>query len=253
MFFINLLINFIFKYTKVIFAYKKMNKVNKIGCIIFARYNSKRFPGKVLNKIGKKTLLEIIYLRSRLVFSKNRIVIATTKKKSDLPIIQFCKNNKILFYRGSSDNLIKRSIDCCKKFKFSGFARICGDRPIFDYQLLNKMLKIYNNNRYDLVTNCFPKTFPSGLTNEIISLKTLISINKKKNLLKEDKEHMINYIYKNHDNFNILNIKSNFKKKFKKLNFSINKKKDVNFIFKILRKKNMNYTLPTKSYLNFLI
>jgi spore coat polysaccharide biosynthesis protein SpsF len=228
-----------------------MNKKCKIGCLIFARYNSKRLRGKVLKKIGKKTLLEIIYLRSRLVFSKKKIVIATTKSKSDDPIVEFCKINNIQFFRGNSNNLIKRSIECCKKYKFTSFARICGDRPIFDYLLLKKMLKIYKNNKYDLVTNCYPKTFASGLTNEIVSYKALIEINKKKNLSKEHKEHMINYIYKNPNNFNILNIKSKFKNKLNKLDFSINKKIDIKFIFKILKKKNMNYTLPTKSYLNF--
>ena len=62
---------------------------------------------------------------------------------------------------------------------------------------------------------------------------------------------MINYIYKNPNDFNILNIKSKFKNKLNKLDFSINKKKDIKFIFNILKKKKMNYSLPTKSYLNF--
>ena len=44
---------------------------------------------------------------------------------------------------------------------------------------------------------------------------------------------MINYIYKNTNDFNILNIKSKFKNKLNKLDFSINKKKDIKFIYNI--------------------
>jgi spore coat polysaccharide biosynthesis protein SpsF len=227
-----------------------MYKLNQIGCLIFARFNSKRLLGKCLKNIGKKTLLEIVYLRCKLVFPKKRIIIATTNKESDDVLINFCKKKKINFFRGSENNLIERSILCCKKFKLRAFARVCGDRPIFDYILLKKMLKIFKNNKYDLVTNYSRKTLPSGLTNEIVSLDTLIKIAKKKNILASEKQHMINYIYKNKNLFNIFNVRMNLNKKYLKKNFSINRNKDIKYILKIFKKKNLNYGLPTLSYLD---
>lgn len=112
------------------------------------------------------------------------------------------------------------------------------------------MLKIFKNNKYDLVTNYSRRTLPSGLTNEIVSLDTLIKIAKKKNILASEKQHMINYIYKNKNLFNIFNVRMNLNKKYLKKNFSINRNKDIKYILKIFKKKNLNYGLPTLSYLD---
>ena len=103
-----------------------MNKKKKLGCIIFARYDSKRLKGKVLKNVCNKPLLEIIYLRLTKVFSKDNIVIATSKDKEDKNIVEFCLKNKINYFCGSKKDLIKRSIECCKMYNFSGFARVCG-------------------------------------------------------------------------------------------------------------------------------
>ena len=61
---------------------------------------------------------------------------------------------------------------------------------------------------------------------------------------------MINYIYKNKNLFNIFNVRMNLNKKYLKKNFSINRNKDIKYILKIFKKKNLNYGLPTLSYLD---
>jgi len=61
---------------------KKSN--NKVICIIQARMNSTRLPGKVLRKISDKPMLW--YILNSLQYSKtlDHIVVATTKKIDDL-------------------------------------------------------------------------------------------------------------------------------------------------------------------------
>ena len=52
--------------------------------------------------------------------------------------------------------------------------RISADSPLIDHQIINKIINIYMKNKnYDLITNIFPKTFPSGQSVEIIKTKTL--------------------------------------------------------------------------------
>ena len=228
-----------------------MNKKKKLGCIIFARYDSKRLRGKVLKNVCNKPLLEIIYLRLTKVFSKDNIVIATSKDKEDKNIVEFCLKNKINYFCGSKNDLIKRSIECCKMYNFSGFARVCGDRPFLDFKLLKKMVEKFNEEKFDLVTNCFPKTFPSGFTNEIITVKALKKTNKF-NLLKSEKEHMINFFYKKSIKFNIYNFKSTLERKIIKKNFSINNYKDLSLARKIYKKYNNNYLIDSKKILTDL-
>ena len=43
---------------------------------------------------------------------------------------------KKLMFTGEVKIIMNRAIECCKKFNFNGFARICGDRPFFVQILL---------------------------------------------------------------------------------------------------------------------
>ncbi len=215
---------------------KKINKIlksKKVGLIIYARMTSKRFPGKVLTKIyDNQTISEIIVNKLKNNGCKKQIVVATTKRKSDKKIINFCKKNKIKYFLGSHENVFQRTVQCIKKYKFQYFVRICADRPLFDTDLMEKMIKIITSKNFDIVTNAFPRTFPKGLTCEVAKSSIFEKTNQNK-LLKKDKEHIFNYFYRNKI-YKIHNIKSKFDTKFIKKNFCIDTKKDIKKIRNIL-------------------
>ena len=76
--------------------------------IIQARFDSTRFPGKILKTINGKSLLEILILRLKKSKLVNKIIVATTKKKNDDEIIKQTKHLDIDYYRGSSNNVLQR-------------------------------------------------------------------------------------------------------------------------------------------------
>ena len=101
---------------------------------------------------------------------------------------------------------------------------------------MNKAIKIFENskNKYDLVTNVFPRTFPQGQSVEII--KTLIIEKNIKKFNKLDKEHVTKFFYDNSEKFYIKNfIYLGNKKKIKQ---SIDTKKDLKNILSKINKKN---------------
>jgi spore coat polysaccharide biosynthesis protein SpsF (cytidylyltransferase family) len=215
--------------------------MKKIGIIIYARTSSKRLPNKVLKTIFKKSLLEIIMLRiKKKNLKKFPIVINTSKNISDDLIIKFCKKNKINFFRGSLNNVLDRTIKCCKKYNFKSFVRINADRPFIDYKMIKRMIDVYLANNYDIVTNQHPKNVPSGLACEVASTKIFHDLKNSKTSKKE-KEHIFNYFYNNAKNYKIYNYKDTFYNKIKKKKLSIDTKKDFlkieNLIKKIKLKK----------------
>tara|TARA_B100000401_G_scaffold96724_1_gene62130 strand:+ start:196 stop:891 length:696 start_codon:yes stop_codon:yes gene_type:complete len=219
--------------------------LKKLGCIIFARSNSKRLKKKIFKEIESLPLILVVYLRTKKVFPKKKIVIATSKNKSDDQLVKICKKNKINYFRGNLNNVYDRSVQCCKKFKFDSFMRVCSDRPFFYYELALKMKKTFEKGNFDIVTNVFPKSYPRGLTCEFIKLRVLNDV-KKTSLKKTDKEHILNYFYKNAKNYKIKNFNSNLNKKFKKLNLSIDNLSDYNRTLKIFQNNLYNPTMPTK-------
>ncbi len=199
--------------------------------IIFvqARYNSKRLKGKVLKKINNKPLL--YFLINRLKKIKNsKVIVLTSNNKSDNKIIKFCNKYSFEYFRGSHLNVYKRFCDAIRYFKPSYFIRICGDSPLQSNKIINKMIKIYKSKRSGIVTNVFPRSFPVGMSAEIINSKMFL---KKEKFIKSNlhKEHITSYFYKK-EKKNIINF--HYKKDYSKINLSVNTLKDYKKIKKFI-------------------
>ena len=86
--------------------------------------------------------------------------------------------------------MFSRTIKCIRSKKLDYVVRVCGDRPFFDTKIMNKMINIIIKNKYDIVTNVFPRTVPKGLTCEVanskIFLETRLSM-----LNTNEKEHIL--------------------------------------------------------------
>ncbi len=176
---------------------------------------------------------------SRIKKSKfiSKLVVATSNQKNDDQLTRYLKSAKISIFRGDLENVALRLYKAAKKYKATSFVRLSGDSPLIDPNILDKAIKISKNtkNKYDLITNVYPRTYPKGLSVEIIRTSIL-----KKNLIKfnkSQKEHVTSYFYKNHNEFNIKNFKLNKKNKMK---LSIDTKSNLNFILKKFNKKDFN-------------
>ena len=116
-----------------------------VTVIIQARFSSTRFPGKILNKIKKKTILEIQI--DRLKKSKNisDIIIACTKNPKDKNIIKLCKKKKIKFYIGSEENVLERYYKAAKKYNAKNILRITSDCPLIDPKIIDDLIHKFSS------------------------------------------------------------------------------------------------------------
>jgi spore coat polysaccharide biosynthesis protein SpsF len=193
--------------------------------IIQARTNSKRFRNKVLEEIYGKSLVQHVFERVGKSKKVSRIIVATSDKKTDDNLVKHLKKNKIEFYRGDLSNVSLRILKLLEKLKKKIFIRICCDSPIISYTLLNKAIQIHkkNPNKFDIITNVFPRSYPSGQSVELI--KTNLLKENIKFFNKKDKEHVTTYFYRNKKNFKIKNFTMDIKKKYIKM--SIDTKYDL--------------------------
>ena len=210
--------------------------------IIQARTSSRRFKNKILYSFYGKKLIQHVFEKIK-KSRKVKIIVSTSTNKKDDKLVKFLIDKKIKYFRGSLNNVAKRLYDTAVSEKKSFFLRISGDSPLIDFRLINKSMKIFEKNKnFDLITNIFPRTFPSGQSVEIIKTKTL-----GKNLRffsKLDKEHVTRYFYRNSSKFKIKNFVNNKHTKNKKL--SIDTHDELKRILKTFTKKKfLNY-----SYLN---
>lgn len=167
----------------------------KIGIIILCRYDSNRLPGKILKKINGKPVLDYIIERLKLVDGNYQICIATSKYQSDEPLVNYCKQKRISFFRGNKNNVAKRFLDCSLEMKIDYAVRINGDNIFTDPSIITNMLNIAKSNKWIFITNVLKRTFPEGISVEIIKVSHL----KEKIALfdKYEQEHVMPYFYKN--------------------------------------------------------
>ena len=177
----------------------KINKKNPIA-IIQARMGSTRLPGKIFKLLSGKPVLW--HCANRLKQSKNLndIVIATTKKNEDDPVVEFCKNNKINLYRGNENDVLDRYYQCAKSFKSDPIVRISADSPVIDPTIVDEVLEQFLKSPYDIYRTS--DEFPGGLDCECFSFDVLEDTWKNANLPSE-REHVCPYIYKHPEKYKI--------------------------------------------------
>ncbi len=217
-----------------------MNKV----AIITARFDSSRFPGKILETvINKKKSIDILIERARKI--NLPIILATSNLKSDDKLCSYVKrNHKIFIFRGSSINKILRWHECFRRFKIKKACFIDGDDLCFDYKLYKR--NIEKNEDSKIIT--YPKNIITGIFTHILS--------------KECLEEIVSFIKKKQDTEMIepfLNKVSFKKKKIKVQKIYLNKKIRLTLDYSedLLLIKNVYHnfktTIDTSVIVNYLI
>ena len=203
------------------------------GIIILSRMSSKRLPKKALIKINKIPIIDYVIKVAKNVINKEKIILSTSLLSEDDVFEKIAQRNDIKLFRGDLKNVYERFYQTMKKFNLEYAIRLNGDSPLNHHLILKKAIKVFSKNiKADIITNIFPRTFPKGMSTEIISRK-LLQNNKNKISDKYDLENITSFFYKNEKKFNIINFVSN-KKKRPQYNLSIDNKYDSDILKKIL-------------------
>ena len=144
----------------------------RIAIISQARFCSTRLPGKVLMKIGDRTLLE--YHLERLSISGFPIIVATSNTKECDPIVDICREFGVHVYRGSESDVLERYYEAAKSFEVDIIIRVTSDCPLIDGSILKKEVDLYLNtgDRRTLLT-MDDETYPVGVGGEVFSVEIL--------------------------------------------------------------------------------
>lgn len=179
----------------------------KVAAIIQARMGSTRLPGKILKKVLDKTLLEYQIERVKKAKTIDQIIVATTTKLNDNPIIELCRQLSVPYYRGSEDDVLSRYYETATKFSVDVVVRLTSDCPIIDPNIIDKVVNCYlkQQNKYDYISNTLTRTYPRGLDTEVMPYRILKRTYEEANE-PSYREHVTAYIYNNPGKFRLLNV-----------------------------------------------
>ena len=220
-----------------------------INIFVQARMTSKRLPGKVLKELCGKYILQHITERVSHKFGNNKMVILTSDHSTDLPIVKFAEEHNLNIYRGSLENVYERFKNAIQKYKPDCFVRVCGDSPLIDTGLIEEAINIYKNNKADLVTNVFPRSFPKGQSVEVIKTSSFLSDEFTK-CSSFSKEHVTSSFYSNEKKFDIINIECTSKNLVQDL--AVDSEEDFLKIEKYLQDNNFDYPKFSSNKFNMI-
>lgn len=171
-----------------------------IGIILQARMGSSRLPGKVLKKIGNKTLLEHIFYRLSFLKHSVKLVLATSTSAENDEIDVYCNKHGVDCFRGDEDDVLGRYYICAKKYGFRQIVRLTGDNPFIDIEELDNLIDLHLNTKVDYAHSL--GMLPIGAGAEIFTFKALAqSYNE---ATKENhREHVNEYIQEHPELFKI--------------------------------------------------
>jgi len=179
--------------------------MRKTGAIVQARALSTRLPSKVLLPLpfGQQLMvLQHVIRRLKQARQIGVIIIATTEDPSDDPIVSIAQKENVLYFRGSTNNVLSRYYKAALEHGLEEVVRITSDCPCIDPQVVDLLIEKHREGGVDYTSNTLKRTYPHGLDAEVFNFKALEKAYH--NADKEyEKEHVTPYLYRNPHLFKI--------------------------------------------------
>ena len=164
---------------------------------------SRRLPGKVLAQLAGKPMLAHVLERLGKCKSARGLIVATSDDATDDPIEDFLSTVGVACFRGSLNDVIGRMVAAARAVNADALVRVSGDSPFIDPGVVDDAVATFLAERCDLLTNVLPRTFPYGMSVEVVATGVLADV-ACRDLTAAQREHVTTYFYDNQSEFGIV-------------------------------------------------
>jgi glutamate-1-semialdehyde aminotransferase/spore coat polysaccharide biosynthesis protein SpsF (cytidylyltransferase family) len=216
--------------------------------LIQARMGSTRFPGKVLELLGNKPVLQWVVEAASRISIIDQVVVVTSNEPGDQAIVDWCSINQVDVFRGSENDVLDRFYQAALTHQADVIMRITADCPFLDHHIASQVLALVATKQADYASNVFPATWPDGLDCEAFTFEALknASLNAKR---PSDREHVTSYICNNRSIFHTMNVSCPMKG-VEKHRWTVDTPEDLDYLNKIVSR--MREPISTWSILETL-
>lgn len=146
----------------------------RIGFLITARLKSVRLKLKLLKQLNGYSVIDRVIYRAKQVENCDDIILCTSKKAQDLPLVRKALNNQIYYFNGDSDDVLYRLTNASKLFNLDFAICMTADNPLFSIYYTNLIVdKIRQNPEIDFI---YTDDLPIGVNVYAVNVKALQTI-----------------------------------------------------------------------------
>lgn len=142
----------------------------KIGFFITARLKSTRLKNKILLDLNGKSVLDRVIERAKKVQGVDGVVLCTSTDPQDSILYKNALANKIEFYAGHPDDVLKRLLDAALYYQYDAFVSITADNPFFSIYTSELSVNFYKQQKFDFINTT---GLPVGCATYMLDVKAL--------------------------------------------------------------------------------
>jgi len=174
----------------------------KTTAVLQVRAGSTRLPGKALRPLLGAPMLERELERVRRARRIDSLAVATSTLPDDDPIAALCGRLGVRCHRGSLHDVLDRVYAAVVHDAPSHVARLTGDCPLADPDLIDGIVDFCAAGGYDYASNTLEPTYPDGLDVEVMRIEALADAWREARLPSE-REHVTPFLYKHPERFRL--------------------------------------------------
>ena len=171
----------------------------RAGIVLQSRMASQRLPGKALERVGGRPLVEQCLLRL-LASEAAPVILATTTGADDDAVAAVADRLGVPVFRGATDDVLDRFVRCAERFQLDVVIRATADNPAVDMEAPARLLAALVRSGADYGRE---DGLPCGAAVEAIATQAL---QRGAQLASDpsDREHVTTYLRRHEDRFNLL-------------------------------------------------
>jgi spore coat polysaccharide biosynthesis protein SpsF len=177
--------------------------------VIQARAGSTRLPGKVLQPLLGRPVLDWVVRAARAVNSLDEVVVATTREPGDDAVADLASSLGVRVVRGSTDDVLSRFLLAIDGRDAVGVARFTSDCPLIDPEVVSTVVAAWlSQGDLDHASTVMPRCLPRGMDAEVVSVAALERLDRELvgPGVAHHRTHVTSFLYTNPDTFRVLGV-----------------------------------------------
>lgn len=173
--------------------------MNGVTAIIQSRMGSSRLPGKAMRLLAGKPMLQHVVERVSFCKGVSQVIVATTDRSEDWPIVYWCKQQGIQYVACNRllpdgfNDVLWRFRQAARLSEDRFFMRVTGDCPLWCPILGAEVIDAFHKHAVEICSNVHPQL--DGFDTEVFTRTALIGAHMNADT-SYDRQHVTPFIYK---------------------------------------------------------
>ncbi len=147
--------------------------MTRVVAIVQARMRSSRLPAKVMADIAGRPAIALTLGRAGRAAKVDELWLACSDQGDDDPLAALAESLGVSVFRGDEDDVLSRFAAIAEQTAADVIARITGDCPFTDPEVIDTVIGRFLEGGADFVSNTQQRSYPDGLDVEVFSRDVL--------------------------------------------------------------------------------